>query len=232
MHRRELDSVKGVIFDLDGTLYRMEWFFRPLLFALLFPHSRRLLRLMSARSRFAGVDMGSRDALLDTLCTAIADAEKTTPDAIRRWILDRFYPAFVASMPLQRYGRPRIRGTLRLLHDRGVRLAVLSDFHAVTERLGKLRLPLDCFDTIASCEESGALKPAERPFLHIASMWNIAPSSVLVVGDRDDTDGEAARKAGMRFLLMGDRRHNRSASGTAYRWKEARTMLMTLGNSA
>ncbi len=225
------DSVKGIIFDLDGTLYRMEWFFRPLLFLMLFPHSMRLLRFLSARSIFAGVDTGSRNKLINEVCGIVAKQEKKTIEEIGRWISEKFYPAFVATMTLQRRGRPHIESTLRMLSEKGVRLAVLSDFNAVGERLGKLKIPVDCFDVIASCEEFGALKPATRPFMQIALSWNINPSSILIIGDRDDTDGCAARNAGMQFMLLGESIRRSPNTDKFYHWEEARKVLSNIAKT-
>ncbi len=227
VHPVDLQSVKGIIFDLDGTLYRMRWFFRPLLFIILFPHSSRLLRFLSERSRFAGVDLGSREKLLAAVSEALALKEHASPAALRTWILDRFYPAFIATMSLQRSGRPRLSETLRCLKNRGIKMAVLSDYHAVEERLRKLRIPIDCFATITSCENSGALKPSVRPFTEIATSWGMAPASILVVGDRDDTDGEAARRAGMQFLLIVDL-HRHPAVETTNQWEDVRRLLENL----
>jgi FMN phosphatase YigB (HAD superfamily) len=218
-------DVKGIVFDLDGTLYRMRWFMRPILFAFLFPQSRRLPRFLKVRGRFAGIDLGSREALLDAVAAGLAEQENVLPGDCVRWMLDKFYPAFIATMRFQRSDRPRLVDTLRSLKSRGTRLAVLSDYHSVAERLEKLRIPLELFDTITSCEAAGALKPAARPFLEIAAAWNLAPSSILVVGDRDDTDGEAARRAGMQFLQVGDGKHLRPA-GQARSWSEVREMLL------
>ncbi|MBN1306510.1 MAG: HAD family hydrolase [Chitinispirillaceae bacterium] len=223
-------AVKGIIFDLDGTLYRMRWFFRPLLFAVLVRNPFRLPRFLAVRSRFAGTDLGSQAVLLAALCKALSEREHASPAALHDWIRNGFYPAFIATMPLQRSGRSRLNETLQHLRIRGIKLAVLSDYDAVKERLCRLRIPTEYFDIITSCEASGALKPSVRPFLEIATAWNIAPSSMLVIGDRDDSDGIAARRAGMQFLLLGNRRGQSDAT-TAYRWKEARNVLMTLGNA-
>jgi len=230
MRSVDVRSVKGIIFDLDGTLYRMRWFMRPLLFAKLFPRSARLPRFLAVRERFAGIDHGSRDALLGAVAAGLAAREGISADAAGRWIHDRFYPAFVAVMPPQRSGRPGLAETLRLLKARGLRLAVLSDYDAVAQRLGKLRISTDNFDILTSCEAAGALKPSARPFTEIAAAWELPCESILVVGDRDDTDGEAARRAGMRFLAVGDAKRRRGAPGFRS-WRETKDILRTIAES-
>jgi phosphoglycolate phosphatase-like HAD superfamily hydrolase len=51
-------------------------------------------------------------------------------------------------------------------------------------------------------ESFGAQKPAVRPLLSIAADIGIAPEETLVVGDREETDGLGAFRAGMRFFCL------------------------------
>ena len=226
--QQEIESpVKGIIFDLDGTLYRMEWFFRPLVFLRLLPHSLRLLYFQYERSKLAGIDFGNRDRLFETLCNRFARRVKISPEALRRWITERFYPAFIATMRLQRSGRPQLVPLLSHLKNKGIKLAVLSDYNAVRERLKELRVPVELFDIIDSCEAAGALKPVARPFAAIAGRWNLPASAILVIGDRDDTDGAAAGAAGMQFLRICEKRRGRP-DGRVLTWPALRSRLTEL----
>ena len=224
MNAIDPSSVKGIIFDLDGTLYHMEWFFRPLMWFLMFPHPLRLPRYLKERSRVAGVDLGSREALFSLLCSGLAGKEHTSQETIHQWIFNKFYPAFINIMALQRRGRQHLNQTLNRLHENSIRLAVLSDYHAVEERLRKLHINLSSFDCMTSSENEGALKPSPRPFLQIAQQWDLCASSVLVIGDREDTDGKAAKNAGMQFWLLSDKKLIK----TGYDWKNTRRMLHSL----
>ncbi len=220
-------SIRGIIFDLDGTLYRMEFFFQPLMFFSMLPRPLRLLRFLSERSKLAGTDFGTGEKLLAILCTNLSATLHISPEATRNWIERRFYPAFIAAMRFQRRGRPGLVALLDKLRGQGTKLAVLSDYDTVEERLRMLRIPPDCFDHLSSCESAGALKPAVRPFLEIARYWNIPAEQVLVVGDREDTDGKAARSAGMQFLQIVDGRKHRPVSDTVVPWPVLRDRLLT-----
>ena len=82
--------------------------------------------------------------------------------------------------------------------------AVVSDYPATTKLNGMGLLGL--FDlVIANGETEGLtrLKPAPDSYLLAASRLGVSPSECLVIGDRDDADGEAARRAGMSFRLIG-----------------------------
>lgn len=81
------------------------------------------------------------------------------------------------------------------------RVAVVSDYPA-TAKLAALGLaPL--VDVVVSSGETGELKrlkPAPDGYLLAARMLEIPAEQCLVIGDRDDTDGQAAQAAGMEFL--------------------------------
>lgn len=197
-------NIQGIIFDLDGTLYRMQWFMRPLLACKVLPHLTRLPRFLKERGFFAGKQMGSRENLLNSIAEAVSHKEKCKPGEIYDWILNCFYPAFVSLMPLFKNSRPGVNDTIAILRKAGLKLGVLSDYDHVSSRLGHLDIDPSLFDVMTSSEAYGALKPCKEPFLDIASNWNLAPENILVVGDRDDTDGGAARSAGMQFLQISD----------------------------
>ena len=66
------------------------------------------------------------------------------------------------------------------------------------------RLPIDTkyFKATGNSESYGGLKPIGAPFLDLADKMNTSPDKVLVIGDRDDTDGQGARLANMPFVLI------------------------------
>ncbi len=196
----ELDKVKGIIFDLDGTLYRMRWYMRPFLTIMLFPNMMRLPRFLKIRGRYAGVDLESPAALYQEVVKQLAPIEKKSEETLLRWIDKHFYKAFVDVMIFLRNSRPHVNKTLQILKQHGFKLAVLSDYDRIPERLDNLKIDKSVFTIMTSSESFGALKPSPVPFKKIAAKWNLDPSEVLVIGDRDDTDGEGARRAGMKFI--------------------------------
>ena len=224
MSTAPFSQVRGIIFDLDGTLYVLRWFMKPLIFFRLFPGGMRLLRFLAIREKFAGKDMGDQQRLLAAIGDEFGRREKMSPEQARQWIVDSFYPAFVAIMRFFRFSRPSLRRLLNRLRAKGTRLAVLSDYGCVKERLEKLRLPASLFDTVTSCEAAGALKPHPRPFLAIAEKWGMDPGHILVIGDRADTDGRAAKNAGMQFVMVSDELW---VSPGALRWGAISRMLLS-----
>lgn len=78
-------------------------------------------------------------------------------------------------------------------------LIVVSDF-APEAKLDALGLR---FDHIYAAERCGALKPDPRVFRAALADLGIPPSALLHIGNRPDTDGESARAAGCRALILG-----------------------------
>lgn len=218
------DSIKGVIFDLDGTLYRMQWYMRPLITVAVFPYCFRLPRFLKIRNRFAGKDLNSREQLLSEICRQMSLSEHLAEEEILKWILESFYPAFVKTMRFLRNSRPQLDQTLTTLKNSDIKLAVLSDYDHVKQRLENLSIRPELFHTVTSSEAAGALKPSARPFIEIAENWNIPPEKIVVIGDRDDTDGEAARKASMQFWQISDCRTARKNM----KWPFIRDSLINL----
>jgi phosphoglycolate phosphatase/putative hydrolase of the HAD superfamily len=225
LDNRVTPPIRGIIFDLDGTLYDMSWYMKPLFFLRLFPRGTRLPRFLHIRETFAGKDLGSRRGLIDALSAEVSRREGSGFDEVRSWIEGPFYDAFVAIMPFFRFSRPGLAPLLTSLREKGIRLCVLSDYDRVKERLVKLSLPPSLFDTFASSEAAGALKPNAGPFSAVAAEWGVEPGSILVVGDRADTDGAAAEAAGMQFVLVENGLRRR---GTGLNWKECAALLFGL----
>jgi FMN phosphatase YigB (HAD superfamily) len=210
--------VKGIIFDLDGTLYHMKWFLKPFITLRLFPHSLRLPLYMSIRDTFAGKDMGSGEALMESLSNALSQKVRgSSPDEMRRWIYDGFYRQFEAALSMMRGSRPGLSATVNKLRKKNIKLAVLSDYDRVEERLQRLDIDSRPFDILKTTEKSGSLKPSPRPFIEIAEKWGFKPQSILVIGDRHDTDGAAAASAGMQFLQI---TNQKMASDGKKKWHE------------
>lgn len=105
---------------------------------------------------------------------------------------------------LRLFRRRRLLRQIAAFRQRGGRTALVSDYPARV-KLAALKAQ-SLFDVIvASGEEGGPprLKPAPDGYLLAARRLGVPPEACLVLGDRDDTDGEAARRAGMRFRPVG-----------------------------
>jgi len=87
---------------------------------------------------------------------------------------------------------PDVPGTLAAIHDRGVKVALVSDIH-FDIRPDCIAQGIDTFVDayILSCEV-GIQKPDPRMFLAATSAVDVQPDEALMVGDTAATDGGAA----------------------------------------
>ncbi len=72
------------------------------------------------------------------------------------------------------------------------------------EARGARREP-ELFDVVVASGEPGGpprLKPDPAGYLRAAEALRVAPARCLVIGDREDADGAAARAAGAQFRLV------------------------------
>jgi len=221
----DVAGIDGVLFDLDGTLYQLPRFLK-LKMALRLCTSLRFLRRMNrARDCLRSREFAGHDAFSQAFYDELAKRAGTESDSARRWYEERFIHAFVSLLRHNCRARPGVDRLLTLLKERGVKLAVLSDYGLVPERLEAIGISSALFDLLASSEESGALKPFPRSFLSAADALGLDPWQLLVVGDRDDLDGQGARNAGMHFLGVTDT----APSGSSFHtWDQVAKILMSL----
>jgi FMN phosphatase YigB (HAD superfamily) len=102
-----------------------------------------------------------------------------------------------------RFRRRPLLDEIRAFRSRGGRTALVSDYPART-KLASLQAT-DLFEVvIANGEPDGPawIKPHPSGYLRAAERLGMAASRCLVIGDREDADGAAARAAGMAFRLV------------------------------
>ncbi len=86
--------------------------------------------------------------------------------------------------------------------EKGVKMVVLSDYEGIKEKLQALGLDDTVFDWLIASSDLGGLKPAPQIMHMVAERMGVTPQECLVIGDREDTDGEMARGAGADFCLV------------------------------
>jgi len=194
-----MEPIRAIIFDLDGTLYPMTNRFKPLFALFSIPHPLRLPRYMKLRDRFRGVSRENGTAIMAEINHEIESTFGVKSGEL--WQERKFYPAFYKTLECTRK-RPEINRLLAELKAKGYRLVVLSDFGKVPERLQALKIDSEPFEFLLSSEDLGGFKPNTFPFLKTLVHLNLPPESVLMVGDREETDGDGARAMGMPFLKV------------------------------
>ena len=196
--------------DLDGTLYDARWV-KLLMAAELalfgwfalgtlrqFRHDHEALRLeQCSGTALATAHASPFAAQLARTATALHRPVDRVEQVVQRWMFER------PGKWIGRFARAGLLNELRVHRDRGGKLALVSDYPAERklDALGARSL----FDVVvANGEQHGPkrLKPAPEGYLLAAALLGVEPARCLVIGDRDDADGAAARAAKMGFRLV------------------------------
>ncbi|MFZ9887926.1 MAG: HAD family hydrolase [Myxococcota bacterium] len=190
---------RAMTFDLDGTLYDAKRARRDYLWRNL-GHLRAVRVTRRVREDLRGRDFGSHEALLRAEAEELAQ-RLGTDAAHARQRADDVLGARLCQT-LRRIGPwPDAETSLRRLHDAGITLGVVSDYepHAKLEALGLHNVP---WQALIGAECYGALKPWPSAFHAAAAQLGVAPGHIVHVGDRRDTDGEGARRAGYGGVVL------------------------------
>jgi len=96
---------------------------------------------------------------------------------------------------------PDAEPVLREIHSRGVRIALVSDFHLDLRRVLAHHGIADLFDAWVLSFELGIQKPDPRMFTLALDTLEVSAKKALMVGDRPSHDGGAAA-AGIATLIL------------------------------
>lgn len=199
--------ISAVVFDLDGTLYDA----RPLrrrmarelaLHCLRRPRElglpRRLYWFRRLREELAEEEAHGISRLqYERPAARLGIPTERLQAAVREWILERPLPHLAAC---RRAGARRLFAQLRAT---GRRIGVFSDY-PIEAKLAALGLACDA---AVSAEDPAVdrLKPHPAGLELLLSRVDVRASEALVVGDRDDRDGECARRLGCSYRILGRR---------------------------
>lgn len=200
-----LSRYKAFVFDFDGTLYD----YKHLKINVLKNRPLDFFNVKAegeVRRELKGKWFASPQAFRDEQLRLLRAKRGFPSDESALAWYDEFVWGMIDVLKAKYTARPFARPLLRVLKEAGKTVAVFSDYWHVKERMEAIGLGSEAtdgtVDFMTSGEELGGLKPAREAFLAVASMAGCLPSEVVVFGDRDDTDGEGAARAGMGFVKV------------------------------
>lgn len=197
------EEVRGVIFDVDGTLYRQKpvrfsmmgrlmrhllahpCFFRELMGIY---HFRKLRETASFRTRTMEAQIRAAAA-----SAGIRDAERLKK-AIQRWMFEE------PLTYIRKYRNPDTLGLLAQMQSAEKKILIYSDY-ATEQKMEVLGIRADgiYYPGIHGIE---GMKPSGKNVQRILSSQGLCPDETVYIGDRPEKDGKSARAAGVRFVSV------------------------------
>lgn len=204
------DPIKLVVFDVDGTLYSQKKLrprmARDLLLSALWSRSTRAVRVLSAyrkiRERLGDEEVREFEPVLlgeTAQCCGVSEAEVAA--IVAEW-MERRPLAYMADCCF-----PGIPQLFERLRTGGKTIGILSDYpaHAKLRAFGLSADVVVC----AGDPGVGVLKPHPQGLERVMELAGIPAGATVMIGDRIERDGDAARRIGVQALI----KSNRPAAG-------------------
>lgn len=200
---------KGIIFDIDGTLY-YHWpvriiVFLNIVFAYCFNPVElfRVLktiasyRRMQENLRRLGIPIRSlADMQLSMAAKDTGETIEFVRQTVERWMMER------PLLFLKFFLRAGLLEFILMAKQHGMKLGIYSDYPAV-KKLQSMKIA-HYFSAIVSSFDRDVLtlKPNPEGFLLCATKLGLNPEDILFIGDRAIVDGIGAENSGMQVFLV------------------------------
>jgi histidinol phosphatase-like enzyme len=196
---------KIIIFDLDGTLNyhilsRVINFFNLVIVLLLKNLKLRDLKILINFRKLQEISF-KKDMQINEVFELLACRFSVSPDYIKgirdRWMVNNQRLALKISK------RGWLIKRIHKLRRNGMLVAVWSD-NPVNKKICYLGVNFD-YKLTSEALDINLGKPSPKGLKQIISYFHLISSDAIMIGDRKDRDGEAARRAGVKFLKIGIR---------------------------
>lgn len=194
-------NTKVIVFDLDGTLYNKHLLITRMPFHR--PHEAFMM-LAERRTRKAlkGLWKGSEEALYHAFFTHLAKGHCYSAAYAQRWFNEKYVPLIIRLLKKHYPVQPWVIPFINDCRHRGLQLVLLTDYQGSNQKLEAIGLSPNIFDWVVSAPELGGLKPAPQLMHKVADHMHVTPQECMVIGDREDTDGDMARATGAAFFKV------------------------------
>lgn len=194
-------KTKAVIFDLDGTLYDNSSLPRHIVIRSLF-HLRMLYAERICRHHMSGRYYGGKGSTYHELFRRMALMTGKSEEKVQEWYWEIFMPLQVKMLKRHFCAKPWVHETLIRLREQGIKLVCFSEYSFIREKLRAIDINPDMFDFLIDAPTAGGCKPCRKAFMYVAAKIDVHPSEIVMVGDREDTDGAGAEACNMQFKLV------------------------------
>ena len=193
MNNFDLNDIKAVAFDIDGTLYRawklnfrMSMYFLPhCFFFLKYGLVRNLLR--KNPNKLPDFMNTQAEYMAKKLHCSTEEAKEKLDKIVYKGIAKFFKNIKPCKDSIE---------FIKELKNKGYKVGILSDFPP--EQKGDIWGIKDICDVVLGTEQSGALKPSTVPFNALSQELNVKPENILFVGNSHKYDVTGSKNSGMK----------------------------------
>lgn len=195
-----------IIVDMDGTLY----FQKPLRYKMSILMLKGLilgdikLREIIAlfifrrkREKLAGLEC-HEDILYSAVAMALPRIIKLSSEEVEKAVCKWIYEIPLAEIP--QFKDYELIDKLKKAIYKNIMVYIYSDYPAENKASALGLTGVTCISS--TDEEVGMLKPCPKGIESILERTGIDKSKAIMIGDRDETDGQAARNAGIDYIIL------------------------------
>lgn len=227
--RKKICDYKVVVFDLDGTLYyqkmlRMTMAKRLMDYYLHHPFEVKDLLIVKkfreVRDMWDDIIVSKRDDVEKSLNAGERLDDASLDDIQYRYVAKKMHSTrehvesvidkWIYKNPLDAVKASKDHFAAMLVEQLkalGVMTVIWSDY-PVKDKLEALEISFDA-EYYANQERLNEMKPSPKGLYLIMHDYEVDYYDVLMIGDRDLKDGEAARKADIDYIVLGPTREER-----------------------
>lgn len=210
--RKNLSDYSLYVFDLDGTLYdqpRLRMIMAWRLATYYICHPLRIREVFILQHFRKVKDAWTKNSSEEDIMAKVAEdkgiAVDRVRDIVRRWIYDNPLSALVKTKD------DKLIGWMRQLQSNGKKVVILSDY-PTKDKLAALGVAADC-EYSPDDERIDELKPSPKGLLTVLADYGISGEDALMIGDRAEKDGAAAKAAGVDCMILPRKVAKRNLNG-------------------
>jgi putative hydrolase of the HAD superfamily len=197
------DEIRLVVFDVDGTLYdqrRLRFcMLREMLLASMRSRNIQFIQILRAYRRIRerlgeSLSEDFERLLISQTAALVGCSEEHVQSTAEDWLEHR------PLRHLLRYRYPQLPELFRGLRKKGKKIGIFSDYPA-SQKLAALQLEAD-FMVCATDDDVRVLKPHAKGLKLLMSRAASLPAETILIGDRAERDGLAAKAANVRSLIL------------------------------
>jgi putative hydrolase of the HAD superfamily len=189
--------MKGVLFDLDGTLFDRDATVQALVEAQRAAFAPALAGMDVPGFAARVLELDDHGFRNKTEVYAIVVRELALPESLAGVLAEDFWRRY------RQHSRPFVdaSSTLRALRRRGLKTGLVTNGRAVTQNGTIDAIDIrDLLDTISISEVEGVRKPDPRIFAQAVERLELEPADCAFVGDHPEVDVAGARAAGLQAI--------------------------------